>query len=248
MNKQLLKSALIAVAGVGLLAGSALATSVNVSESNGEDSLNTIFANQGWTINANTDQASYDKYWQVSEGDSGSFATLVIEIAGFSEVNKFGIFDNAGNELDLMGGGSDPGDRVAIWFSGGKVYGTYFDASASTTSNLTPTTMLSTFGYYIETPNVTFYSDDTKNSDNKDHMVTYFGTKNPYTNYQGNGLTIGHSIIAFEDTSSPNWDWDYNDMVLKLESVNPIPEPTTMLLFGTGLLGLAAAARRRKNS
>jgi len=43
----------------------------------------------------------------------------------------------------------------------------------------------------------------------------------------------------------------YNWMELYVANVrpivNPIPEPTTMLLFGTGLLGLAAVSRRKRS-
>jgi hypothetical protein len=43
----------------------------------------------------------------------------------------------------------------------------------------------------------------------------------------------------------------FNDEIIwasSVEDVSPIPEPTTMLLFGTGLLGLSAFSRRNKKN
>ena len=55
--------------------------------------------------------------------------------------------------------------------------------------------------------------------------------------------------LGAEDSVRPT-DYDYNDGVLKITGalVTTVPEPSTYLLMASGLLGLAAVARRRKNN
>lgn len=57
---------------------------------------------------------------------------------------------------------------------------------------------------------------------------------------------FGTYILAWEDLPNNISDHDYNDFVLVATGIRPVPEPGTLALLGTGVLGLVGWARRRK--
>jgi hypothetical protein len=215
-------------------------------------------------INVYTQQHTPSAYWSV--GATGlSENKFVFEIAGNANVNTFGIFDPAdpGNRLQLFSGEATSGWSTQLAVTGDGTYiATFFDASHAyrgqatghfSTGNL--------FGYYLGvpdqvTPGGAFFSDT---SLNEAGGTTYPGGTPHMVAFAGDGstsLTMGgftgtflpsEYLLAWEDLAWANSDLDYNDFVVLVESVQPVPEPAALGMFGLGMLliGGFMALRRR---
>jgi len=156
----------------------------------------------------------------------------------------------AGNSQALYTAGL-AGVPTSLILSGG---GSTFSTPSRSGSPTTYTPVTQPFLFMDNSGGVNWFSDPALNTvdGGKDHMVTFAvsgylataGVAGSYTTFTGGP----HYVIAFED--SANGDYDFNDLVVEVSGVTPVPEPTTMLAGALLLLPFGASTLRilRKNS
>jgi hypothetical protein len=147
---------------------------------------------------------------------NGAHTIILEEIAGYADNTTFGWYDiNNKSNIGQIFSGSD--DSNTGWK----------DANFSEKN----------FGFYID-PNGNqanrMYTEHLLNAGDQ-YQVAIFQINSSMYDY----------LLAWEDLSlMENTDQDYQDMIVRMK-LNPVPEPATMLLLGSGLVAIAGFGRKK---
>lgn len=264
----------LSIAGIVLATQSAFATYVAPYGSDGagtglQTKLNTLVPNpsvagdtwnRGTKVNSDyingtvqNGQTPNDVLWNLV-GVASSSATIVLEIAGNASVNSFGFYDpaNPTKRAQLFGGAASNGSKVYVRFLGTQLQRSSNGTSWTDVANGNFSS--ATFGVYLGTPTRNLFSDPALNGGN-DNLIALqgFGSGSNSRKIKTGSTTVANwdansYLMAWEDLNLPTSDKDYQDMVLLMSGVTPVPEPSTMVIAVGLLVPILTSLRRRQSN
>jgi hypothetical protein len=192
-------------------------------------------------------QSLFDTHWTLA--GPGSSATIVLEIAGHASGNRFGFYDpiDPTTRTELFPGAAGAGSKIYVKFSG-----TQLQSSTDniTFANIGSSFNSTTFGMYLQYNSTVFFSDSSLNAGGGDNLVAYQGFGDTVTgrkiNVNGSSLAwdANSYVLGWEDLVLSGSDRDYQDMVLLVSQITPVPEPATVLAGVLLLLPFGASMLR----
>jgi hypothetical protein len=220
-----------------------------------EPSLQDVVNNSLTTpVDTTTDCIDNDAHWQLNGRGE---ATIMVEIAGFAPQNTFGLYDstNSESQLQIFSGPDSNGERrfITVTESDSNYLFQVWEDEMLVSSALFGS---ATFGFYLGTPEHgghTYFSDTDLNSDGVDHLYAYAGNDSLFTDHpnvpehlRNTQFGANMHLLAWEDLLNGG-DRDYQDLVLAISNMTPVPLPASLVLLASGLL-LAGIRRRKANS
>jgi hypothetical protein len=244
-----------AVAGALVMAGTQVQAACTFGSS-GEPSLQSALNTMLGAGAPNTSVACVadgaDAAW-TAVGSIGAI-DIVLELAGNAGSNTFGLYDlnDPSRRLTIFEGNDGVSAEATLrlrqmangtWRASVLEFNNPDDPAGWTNLNGLTT---SAFGFYLGTAaNGTFFSQTGRNADGVDHLYAYRGNGAAILSgpLAGELFTAQDFVLAWEDLFGGG-DRDYQDFVVVVQDVRPVPLPPALLLLASGLIGLGGVARR----